>query len=65
MNEKNFGTQGVDAQGLGSKFLSGKIFATGLPYVWFIPGRTLNRNILYFKPKKLKMTISSLLFVYW
>ena len=26
MNEKNFGTQGVDAQGLGSKFLYGNIF---------------------------------------
>ena len=52
MNEKNFGTQGVDAQGLGSQF----------PTFWLLSGPVVF-DIL--NQKKLKMTISSLLFVYW
>ena len=51
MNEKNFGSQGVDSQGLGSKI--GNILM-GLPQfgkAWLI------RHI--FEPEKLKMTILS------
>ena len=51
MNEKNFGSQGVDSQGLGSK-----IILTGLPQ-FCLPWLELIRHI--FEPEKLKMTILS------
>ena len=53
MNEKNFGSQGVDSQGLGSRI--GNIL-TGLPQ-FCLPWLDLIRHI--FEPEKLKMTILS------
>ena len=47
MNEKNFGSQGVDSQGLGSKFLIGNS-PTGLPQ-FCLARWDLIRLILNFK----------------